>query len=123
MNAPRVRNVDTGIGFIEFEMIPEWCQIEIYSYTRHCKGDHIRKKDEKVYTDHVGKRYRLRGYLKKGSSRWDVGDQYIRSQRHNYFKFAIRNKVTNELSEMSSFTLKTVKRVEVESVHSRVYIV
>jgi hypothetical protein len=123
MNAPKLRNVETGTGIVELEVIPAWCQVEIYSYTRHYKGDHIRPWDEKVYTEHIGKRYRLRGYLKKGSSRWDVVDQYFRNQKHNYFKFAIRNTVTSELSEMSGFTIKTVRRVDFESVHSKIYVV
>jgi hypothetical protein len=123
MNAPKVRNVETGSGIIELDAIPSWCQIEIYSYTRHFKGDHIRPWDKKVYTEHIGKRYRMRGYFKKGSSRWEIGDQYFRNQKHNYFKFAIRNTVTNEISEMSSFTVKTVRRSDFESVHSKIYIV
>jgi len=122
MHTPRIRNIVTSSGYIEFEAIPSWYQIEVYSYTRHKVGSHV-KNSGFVYTDHIGKRYHLRCRLKRGVNSWTVPESFFRHNKHNYFKFSLRDSISGELSELGGVTVKTVKMVEWEQVGSRVYMV
>lgn len=83
-------------------------QIEVYKYTRKEIGSHVHKPVWPViYSDHIGKRYKVLYQLARGSVSWTMPAKYVLHERKNYFKFGFFNIATKERSPLSSLTIST----------------
>ena len=108
---PKVSSIDAVKGIVYFEN-ESGLQIEVYKYTRHRKGGHV--KGEKVWSDHLGKRYRVLYQLPYGTTGWTVPDIWIhQNEKRTHFKFGVRT-LEGMRSDVSSITIITAIPFEQE---------
>jgi hypothetical protein len=103
----RIDYINEATGTVFFKTYDSTTyQIEVYKYTRKELGDHIHKHGH-VYTDHIGKRYKVLYQLAHGVVSWTMPAKYILSERSNHFKFGFFNISTKERSPLSPLTIST----------------
>jgi hypothetical protein len=105
----RVSHIDEAAGTVFFKVYDDArYQIEVYKYTRKEIGSHIHKPVwPVVYTDHVGKRYKVLYQLARSSLSWTMPVRWIRNERKNYFKFGFFDIATKARSPLSPLTVST----------------
>jgi len=104
INPPQLDHLDSRTVY--FKTHNE--QIEIFKFTRHSTGDHI-KKGGYIYPDRIGKRYKPYMLLKKDQASWTLPTKlFLKKHRNNYFKFCFRGE-DGKRTSLSSFTIQTIK--------------
>ena len=103
----RIDYINEASGIVFFKSYDSATyQIEVYKYTRKELGDHIHKHGH-VYTDHIGKRYKVLYQLARSAVFWTMPAKYVLKERSNHFKFGFFNIATKERSPLSPLTIST----------------
>lgn len=103
----RIDHIDEAAGTVFFKSYDSATyQIEVYKYTRKELGGHIHKHGH-VYTDHIGKRYKVLYQLAYSAVSWTMPAKYVLKERSNHFKFGFFNISTKERSPLSPLTIST----------------
>lgn len=97
-------NEAAGIVYFKNYNITNY-QIEVYKYTRKEIGAHIHKHGT-VYSDHIGKRYKVIYQLARGATHWEMPVKFV-GERKNYFKFGFFDIETKARSPLCALTIST----------------
>jgi len=105
----RIDHIDEAVGTVFFKSYDSTqYQIEVYKYTRKEIGGHVHKPIWPViYTDHIGKRYKVLYQIARAATSWTMPAKYVRNKVKNYFKFGFFNIATKERSPLSPLTIST----------------
>ena len=105
--AVNIAFIEESKGIVHFEPYDAALQIEVYKYTAKETGAHVHK-NSKVYSDRIGKRYKVLYQVARGATSWTMPAKYVLHHKKNYFKFGLFNIATKERSALSALTLQTV---------------
>lgn len=105
----KISHINESTGTVYFKPYDSSTyQIEVYKYTRKSIGPHVHKPIWPViYTDHIGKRYKVLYQIARAATSWTMPSQYVLSTRKNYFKFGFFNISTKARSPLSPLTIST----------------
>jgi len=103
----KIAYIKESSGIIYFEPYDSSLQIEVYKYTTKSTGEHIHKNGT-IYTNRIGKRYKVLYQIARGASSWTMPVKYVLHEKKNYFKFGFFNIATKVRSPLSSLTIQTV---------------
>jgi len=104
----KISFIDEAKGEVHFEPYDSAWQVEVYKYTTKETGAHIHKGGTPVYTDHIGKRYKVLYQVARNATSWTMPAKYVLHHKKNYFKFGLFNIATKVRSALSSLTIQTV---------------
>ena len=105
--AVNIAFIEESKGIVHFEPYDAALQIEVYKYTAKETGAHVHK-NSKVYSDRIGKRYKVLYQVARGATSWTMPAKYVLNHKKNYFKFGLFNIATKVRSALSSLTIQTV---------------
>ena len=102
----KISHIDEVTGIVYFKPydVANY-QIEVYKYTKKEIGEHIHRHG-RIYTDHIGKRYKVLYQLARSATSWEVPIKFI-SKTKRYFKFGFFNTATKARSPLCPMTVFT----------------
>jgi len=103
----KIAYIEESAGIIHFGPYDTGWQVEVYKYTARETGAHIHK-NGKVYSDRIGKRYKVVYQVARNATSWTMPAKYVLHHKKNYFKFGLFNIATKVRSALSALTIQTV---------------
>ena len=106
-DAVKIAYIEESVGIVHFAPYDTDYQIEVYKYTTKETGAHVHK-NGKIYTNRIGKRYKVLYQVARGATSWTMPAKYVLHHKKNYLKFGLFNIATKARSSLSAETIATV---------------
>ena len=113
----KVFSIDERTGLVNLTNNTAY-QIEVWKYTRKS----VHSLDTHAHPPHLGKRYKRFMQLRMGATSWTVPAAWYKTQKRNYFKFALRLS-DSESTLLTEETIQTAIKKDRDRLGTMIYLI